>query len=322
MQGKERRRPRARADDDGAANIAPPVGAKRHRGTPHDVRAQVGIDIASYERRYEPLFRAMRTDWAQLERGQTIQGALDLEAATGEPFCGDEPPQFFTGDLDASFVLVHLNPMAHGAEWARRHPWPVSFDEYVRTQRWFGRDHYGPGVPAWHSQFDHKQIRFLEPFEVIDFAAPAEDTRPANQVKLERVTDQKLQLELIPYRSPAFATSKIRRAGSLLDSHVLRLLSTVAAAPRDYVIFCGAIFSHLLNTQIAERVDCETFLRKRDGTKMRQKSRFTLMTLRTDGRHLQAGIAQSWARQGMPMDSYANWIVSLWHELKSGRPSS
>jgi hypothetical protein len=62
-----------------------------------------------------------------------IQGAVDLEAATGERFCADEPPQFFTGDLDASFVLVHLNPMEHGAEWARSHPPAVSFGEYVRT---------------------------------------------------------------------------------------------------------------------------------------------------------------------------------------------
>src|SRR5581483_2051188 len=100
----------------------------------------------------------MRADWAQLQRGQTIQGAVDLEAATGEPFCPDETPQFFTGDLAARFVLVHLNPMEHGAEWARSHPRPVSFDEYVRAQRWSGRDHYGLGAPARHSQFDHKQI--------------------------------------------------------------------------------------------------------------------------------------------------------------------
>lgn len=119
------------------------------------------IDVASYEERDERLFSAMRADWAQLQRGQTIQGAIDLEAATGEPFCAVEPPQYFTGDLDARFVLVHLNPMEHGAEWAQSDPRPVSFDEYVRTQRWFGRDHYGPVAPAWHSQFDHKQIRFL-----------------------------------------------------------------------------------------------------------------------------------------------------------------
>jgi hypothetical protein len=122
-------------------------------------------------------------------------------------------------------------------------------------------------------------------------------------VRLERVIDRKLQLELIPYRSPAFATSKIKRAGPLLDPHVQRLLSTIAAAPRDYVIFCGAIFDFVLSRRIAERVDYETCLLKRDGTKMRQRSRFTSVSLRTDARDLQAGIAQSWARQGMPMDS-------------------
>lgn len=115
--------------------------------------------------------------------------------------------------------------------------------------------------------------------------------------------DQKLQLELIPYRSPAFATSRIKRAGSLLEAHVLRLLSTSAAAPRDYVIFCGAIFDYVLSTRFVERDDYEACLLKRDGTRMRQRSRFTLMTLRTDGRQIQAGIAQSWARRGMPMDS-------------------
>jgi hypothetical protein len=129
---------------------------------------------------------------------------------------------------------------------------------------------------------------------------------------LERVIDEKLQLELVPYASPDFRTAKVHGARALLEAHIQRVVSVISAAPRDYVIFCGAIFERLLAARIVERHDHETCLAKRDGTAMRDKSRFSTISLRTSERTISAGVAQSWARQGMPMESYAEWILALW----------
>ena len=129
-----------------------------------------------------------------------MQRGIDLRERLGEPFRSDEPPQFFVGDLDAAFVLVHLDPKPHDAAWSH-HLKASTLDAYALAQRWFGRDHYGSGASPWHSPFDHKQILFVEPFGVIDFAVSGADGRSATRIRLEQVIDEKLQLELIPYAS-------------------------------------------------------------------------------------------------------------------------
>jgi len=265
-------------------------------------------EVAGYEARYPRLMSDMREAWEQLAGGGKLRGALELESATGEPFDADALPQFFTGDLDARFVLVHLNPKQHDTPWARNHSKASSFEEYVLAQRWFGRRHYGPGASAWHSSFDHKQIRFLQPFGLIEFVAHDEDGRRASLINLERVVDQKLQLELIPYASSAFRTNELKRVRGMLEVHYERMVSVITAAPRDYVIFCGSIFEDLLDRQVLDRRPHAFLLKKADGTPMRQKSRFSVITLRTPSGNITAGIAHSWARQGIPMRAYAEEI--------------
>jgi hypothetical protein len=256
----------------------------------------------------------MRDAWEQLASGGELRGALELATATGELFSAGALPQFFTGDLDARFVLVHLNPKQHDTPWAQDHPKASSFEEYVLAQRWFGRDHYGPDASAWHSPFDHKQIRFLQPFGLIEFVSQDQDGRPAALINLERVVDEKLQLELIPYASSAFRTGKLRRILGILEPHHERMVSVIAATPRDYIIFCGSIFEDLLDRHIVDRRPHTFLLKKADGTLMRQTSRFSLITLRTPNGRIRAGIAHSWARQGIPMRAYAE-------EIKARYPS-
>jgi hypothetical protein len=153
------------------------------------------------------------------------------------------------------------------------------------------------------SPFDHKQIRFLRPFGVIDFVN-------ADQfLNLERVIDQKLQLELIPYASPTFFTTGF--TPTILRPHLERLIDVIRARPRDYVIFCGRVFERLLpkSAIVAEHA---FKLRKNDGSLERQTSRFAIVQLHVNGETITAGLAHSWARQGIPMRSYAERIVELY----------
>lgn len=270
-------------------------------------------DVGQYERRYGALFSDMREDWQHLKRAGKVARAEELTKETGEPFRGDIPPQYFVGDLDATFVLVHLNPKEGtrpGSEGTVVLP-RDDFDDYFLAQRWFGRDHYGPGAKPWKSPFDHKQVRFLAPFGVIDFSHES----PAGKKKaedLERVIDRKLQLELIPYASPSFRTERVLRAESLVNAHYERVLAVITATPRRYVIFCGQVFDRLLKPQIVARHDHFFQLAKADGTHMRQRSRFSKVTLQTRHGELEAGIAQSFARQGMPMREYGREIQAAY----------
>jgi hypothetical protein len=208
---------------------------------------------------------------------------------------------YFTGDLDAEVVLVHLNPRqglpapAVDADRGRY----GGFEDYFDAHRRFGHHNYGAHSQRQHrSPFDHKQIRFLRPFHVIDFVDEATAEDRFNN--LERVIDHKLQLELIPYGSPSLATTGFSAAQ--LAPHWTRLLDVVAAAPRRYVLFCGAIFEPIVRSYITDTH--EFHLVKRDGSHTQQKARFSNLALQHDGGVIYAGLAQSYPRQGIPMGEY------------------
>jgi len=264
-----------------------------------------------YTHRYAPLLLEMRADLEEFLATGTIRRARQLAAETGQHFSADRLPQFFTGDLDGPVVLVHLNPKQ--AKAAMPPPaWQAAvrtLEEYFDWYRHFGARMYGPTSPRTHrSSFDHKQIRFLRPLGVIDFVqGRSRDDRFAN---LKRVIDDKLQLELVPYGSVSFSTHGFTPA--VLASHFDRILSTIAAVPRQYVLFCGAVFKPLLREHVTRWH--EFHLRKSDGTLERQRSSFANLLLHHKGGFIRAGLAQSWARQGIPMAAYAEEVRSRYED--------
>ena len=120
------------------------------------------------------------------------------------------------------------------------------------------------------------------------------------------MVDDKLQLELVPYDSVSFSARGF--TPEVLAPHFSRILSTIVTVPRRYVLFCGAVFKPLLSEHVTRWH--EFHLRKKDGTRERQRSSFANLLLPYEGGHVRAGLAQSWARQGIPMTSYAEEIRS------------
>jgi hypothetical protein len=249
----------------------------------------------------------MRADLEEFLATGTVSGARRLTVATGQHFSADRLPQFFTGDLDAPVVLVHLNPKQ--AKVPMPPPaWQATIqtlEDYFDCYRHFGARMYGPSSPRTHrSRFDHKQIWFLRPLDVIDFVPG--HSRADRYINLERVIDHKLQLELVPYGSASFSARGFTPA--VLGPHLGRILSTIATMPRWYVLFCGAVFTPLLGEHVTRWH--EFHLPKNDGTLERQRSSFASLLLPHEGGHIRAGLAPSWARQGIPMAAYAEEIRS------------
>lgn len=261
--------------------------------------------IECYSARYGSFLDEIRTDIDELLRRRVLSKALDLSAKTGQHFNHNEFPLYFTGDLDASFVLVHLNPKQANKpeprlEGSLRFG---SFEEYVDWHRHFGARSYGQGTARNHrSPFDRKQIRFLRPFGTIDFVD--ERTREDRFLNLERVVDDKLQLELIPYGSESFSTRGFTE--DVLRPHYERLIRVIATRTRRYVIFCGRVFEALFGEYVVDQHEFQ--LRKKDGTLERQRSRYANLELPYDGGSIRAGLAYSWAKHGIPMSSYAEEI--------------
>lgn len=276
------------------------------------LRASVTPDTAEeierYSTRYARFFDDIRSDLDELLTTGVMSRARELSATTRQHFNHNGYPHFFFGDLDASFVLVHLNPkQANNPAQRFEGHFPIgSFEEYFDAHRHFGVRTYGPSSPREHkSPFDHKQIRFLRPFDVVDFVE--ERKQPDDRfTNLERVIDRKLQLELIPYGSDSFSVVGFTKDKDILRPHYERIMDVIAARPRAYVIFCGAVFETMLDEYIVE--EHEFRLSKNDGSPAQQVSRFANLCLRYGDRTIHAGLAHSWARQGIPMSSYAHEI--------------
>jgi hypothetical protein len=268
----------------------------------------MGLPPDTYNVRYKSLFEEMKSDFDEFWATWSVRRARQLTEATGQRFDDARLPQYFTGDLSSRFVLVHLNPV-----WDQKPLAPgdwratTDFDTYVETSLQFGTRMYGPASARTHrSRFDAKQITFLREFGLIEFVT--EQTKDDRFINLQRAIDRKLQVELIPYGSASFSPSWF--TSELLEPHFHRVLDVIATEERDYVLLCGTIFERLLpkgsNVEAVQRFR----LIKRNGVPERMESRFANVSIPFEGRTISAGLAYSWARQGLPMASYAKEIVA------------
>jgi hypothetical protein len=267
-------------------------------------------EVAEDRRTYASLFDEIALDVGELRAAGSMSRARALSSATGQHFVDDDYPAFFFGALNASFVLVHLNPKLaiNRVPKFDGDPEPYSAEEHFHRHLYFGKRMYGPSSSRTHkSQFDRKQVRFLRQFDVIEFTQD-------DFVNLERVIDHKLQLELIPYGSPTFSTSGFTH--QILQPHYERIMSVIATVTRKYVIFCGSVFEKLLQPDWI--VDEHRFrLTKNDGSQARDVARFSNLRLPWRDRTIHAGLAHSWPRQGIPMTSYGREVRARYAQYES-----
>ena len=244
------------------------------------------------------LLNQAELDVDEVLAGGEVSRAVELGKSTGLTFQTRQFPMYFTGDFAAPLVLVHLNP-----KFSKQmdHPEFRNFAEYVDNHRRFGHLHWEMD-PRYKGQFDQKQVRFLKPFDVIDFLDESDPrhkrTNPA------RVIDQKLQLELVPYASPDFPTHRFSLED--LRPHFERVLGVIAAFPRDYVLFCGAVFDDLLDrSDLNINRDPHQFhLPIKSGDMSKGKYHFSNVSIPYEGSTIHAGVARSFATMGLPMHAY------------------
>jgi hypothetical protein len=256
---------------------------------------------------FDRLKADIKRDLDELRVGR-MSRAVELSRRTGSHFNSATCPLYFTGDLRSPLVLVHLNPK-QADNYAERCTERISatVDEYIDEYAHFGRRMYGPDSPHTHkSPFDNKQVRFLRPFGVIDFLDS--DDRKSHLTNLERVIDHKLQMEVIPYGSDTF--SPLGMTPAVLKPHLERLLDTITATDRDYVIFCGAVFRKLLAPFVIR--EHRFRLIQNDGTLAAGESRFANLSIEFDGKRFTAGLAYSFAKQGLPVAAYGRECARLY----------
>jgi hypothetical protein len=232
-----------------------------------------------------------------------LPNAERLSERTGHQLDAHRYPQYFFGRMDSPLVLVHQNPGApppgsplHSGDVVWK-----SVDAYLQYFSRFGRRNYGPQVLNRRRQVhDRKQVQFLRPFGVLPLRE--DSAGPVDFQDLENVIDQKLQLELIPYSSQSLDHQRF--SADLLRPHLDRVLDSILAYPRRYVLFCGKIFDKLLADSVVHPSH-EFHLHLKSGLrKDKVKSRFSMLRIQFRGLTIPAGLAHSFARQGIRCDEY------------------
>jgi hypothetical protein len=242
----------------------------------------------------------MRAEIKELHATRQLSNARALSLCSGVHFNHNTYPLFFTGDLHSPLVLVHPNPQQRESQ-AAEHEGAFEyqgFDDYLTRHRRFGHHRWELG-DEHPSPVDHKEMRFLRHWGVIDFLDAA--TSDEKRTNAARAIDQKLQLELIPYGSPRFPPGGL--ASDVVAPFYERLMRVVTAYPRDYVILGAAVFESLFAPFIVERDDHSFRLPTSTGVS-RREYRFSNLALAFDGRIVAAGIAPNFASPGVPMDAY------------------
>lgn len=260
----------------------------------------------------DTLIEVMKQDFAEFHNTRTIERAKNLVCDTGMHVNHNEYPSYFFGDLDAKFILVHLNPKQKdnkSSEYEGSFKFK-DFDDYIHFHQNFGRLQYGdPTNKKYKSAFDSKQIEFIKPFNAIDLN---DDDAFVN---LQKVIDGKLQLELIPFGSDNFKTNLM--TPKVLKPYTDIVLETITSRSRDYIIFCGSIFEKLLKDYIVEKQDYSFKLVKKDGTMAKNNTRFSKVILNYKGQRINAGIAHSFAQQGLTgsiMNRYGQKCFELYNK--------
>lgn len=245
------------------------------------------------------------TDW---KNSGVCEMAVELNNSIGEQYFDESNPHFFTGDLKAELVLVHLNPKRNKKDWGKK-CLKENFDDYLNQYASFGKRTYGANSPRTHkSPFDHKQIRFLRPFNLLPFK---ENDKYHN---LETVIDKKLQLELVPYGSPNFDFKKIGLYP--LKSHFENVLREIGSKKRKYVIFCGRVFEDLLSHYITNRKDHSFKLVKNNGETTQSYFNCINIQIKLGDVSFNACVAPQFAKQGYPVERYGEKIKELYGQYQ------
>ena len=219
----------------------------------------------------------------------------------GDKYFCESNPHFFTGNLSADLVLVHLNPKRNKNKvsglYDVERPKFNSFEEYFDYFSYFGRYNYGENSERTHkSRFDKKQIRFLKPLNILPFSG--------NDIykDLEIVMDNKLQIELIPFGSENFNYNKVGIKN--IEPFINNILSLIAAKERKQVIFCGRVFDDILKEYVSKKKVHEFKLQKTDGTFTNGDYHFIEVEIKYNNKVIKAVIAPQYAMQGMPIEQY------------------
>ncbi len=277
----------------------------------------------------QSIFEAIRTDLSDLYHLDIIRAAKNINDALNSRLISDlHTPMYFSGKEDAPLVFIMLNPggdanTSFSFEKEQKHLY-TDIDHFIREYVYQHRN-IGLLDKTRIDNFDLKQAAFLFHFKnsgiyIPDFIKEGANNRETKLQAKENVLMQKLQLELLPYRSVTFNgvidnDTLAEKNLYIFLPYITRIFDAIVEHPREYVIFGAKQFMFLFKA-LAKRdphmIQLSPII-SHSIEGLKNKVSGQNVTIRHKGHIIKAVIAHSFPRRDLPnafnkMSLYGKWI--------------
>lgn len=249
----------------------------------------------------------LEKEYAELLTTGKIKMFEDVKAITSKQFWYTTP-QYYSGNIRSKFVLITFNSKK---EFLCNGNVPKDFETYKQVNQTLGEVFSNASDEAdleTTYPYDFRILNYLKPFNIIRFE------RDSITKNLKKLTDEKLELGLLPFKSPDFGERDFMSSYKTCKPLVERVLNGIVAYPRQYVIFIGSCFNNILSQYIEETESFRFLLTTPNCPNQKFIAHFTRVTINYNGKRFIAGIAESFCDESFDsiiLEKYGQESVAI-----------
>jgi hypothetical protein len=237
-------------------------------------------------------FNELEKEYSELIETGKIQIVEDVKKFTSKQF-SYKYPLYFSGNIRSKIVVVNFN---FKKKYLYNENQPADFNSYRHICQTLGKVFVEANIAEeLESDFsaDIRLFNYIKPFQVFRFD---NDSLPKN---LQKLTDEKLELDMVPYLSPDFSEKDFMTSYKVCKPFIDRILSGIIAYPRQYVIFMGDCFNRILSEYIEESETFKFLLTSPNQPNQKFVAQFTRIIFSYNGKRVIAGIADSFCDENL-----------------------
>lgn len=251
--------------------------------------------------------KELEKEYSELQETGKIRFIEDVKMMTKKSF-SYSTPNYFIGNIRSRLTIVTFNSKT---EYLCKGNRTVDFKTYQEINKSIGEIFLeSENEVKYESTYssDIRMLNYLKPFNLIRF-----DNQSVSK-NLHKLTNEKLELGLVPYNSPDFDENDFMSNYETCKPFVNRVLNGIIAHPRQYVIFIGSCFNQILNEYIEESESFRFLLTSQNAPNQKFIAHFTRVTIKYNNKRIIAGIAESFCDENLDnvlLEKYGQESVAI-----------
>lgn len=228
----------------------------------------------------------LEKEYSELMETGKIKMIEDVKRLTSKQF-SYSTPLYYLGNIRSKIALITFNSKK---DYLNKRNKPTDFNSYQDSNQNLGEVFLETkNEEEFEAAFssDIRLLTYFKPFQVIRLDGGS------LQQKLQKFTNDKLELGLVPYLSPDFTEKDFINNYSVCKPFIERVLCGILAYSRQYIVFIGDGFKDILSEYTEESETFRFLLTSSQSPNQKFIAQFTRITLNYENRKIIAGIAES-----------------------------